>query len=200
MPIYLRASTLFTLLLSLTLSASCGDDNSSRSSEPSGRDTRLTGGSSGPKEGAPSADELEGGGQAEAGEEPSAEPFLELGTGFRRFEAVTDGQQVPIIKGIQGGYHVWGSFKGRGFTGIDISLLFELYLEGEVIANADYFEYELPVDRSGDYLYSGVSVIYFENERVEPSSGHEMTLTLTVTTSDEQILTDEVTLRPICCE
>ena len=132
---------------------------------------------------------------------PSPEgAYLELGTGFRRFEPVTDGQEVPIIKGIQGGYHVWGSFKGRGFTGTDISLLFELSLEGEIIANADYFEYELPVDRSGDYLYSGVSVIYFENERVMPSSGREMSLALTVTTSDGEVLTDEVALRPICCE
>lgn len=127
-------------------------------------------------------------------------PYLELGTGFRRYESVTEGEEVPIIMGIQGGYHVWGALKGYGFTGTDISLLFELSLEGEIIANADYFEYELPIDRNGDYVYTGVAVIYFENERVEPSSGHEMNLHLTVTTSDGMILEDEITLRPICCE
>ena len=146
---------------------------------------------------------LEGGGmagQVSGGVTPAPEPYLELGTGFRRFEPVMNGQEVPIIEGIQGGYHVWGALRGRGFTATDISLLFELSLDGEVIASADYFEYELPVDRSGDYVYPGVSVIYFENERVGPSSGREMTLLLTLSTSDGETLTDQVTLRPVCCE
>jgi len=138
-------------------------------------------------------------GGGEGGVSPRA-PYLELGTGFRRFEALSEGQTVPIIEGIQGGYHVWGALKGRGFLDSDISLLFELSLDGEVIAEADYFEFELPVDRAGDYVYPGVAVIYYENERVGPSSGQEMTLSLTVNTSDGQSFSDEIRLRPICCE
>jgi len=139
----------------------------------------------------------QGGGE---GDVSPREPYLELGTGFRRFEALSEGQVVPIIEGIQGGYHVWGALKGRGFLDSDISLLFTLSLDGEVIAEADYFEFELPVDRAGDYVYPGVAVIYYENERVGPSSGREMTLSLTINTSDGQSFSDEIKLRPVCCE
>ena len=107
---------------------------------------------------------------------------------------------MPIIKGIQGGYHVWGAFTGRGFDDQDVRIQFALSLEGEVIADADYVELELPRGRAGDFDYAGVAVIYYENERVEPSSGRQMSLALTVTTRDGLTLTDEVTLRPVCCE
>jgi hypothetical protein len=50
------------------------------------------------------------------------------------------------------------------------------------------------------YSYAGVSVIYLENERVEPSSGNEMTLRARVIAKDGQELTDETRLVPICCE
>ena len=96
---------------------------------------------------------------------------------------------------------MWGAFRGRGFDPNEVNIFFTLTLEGEVIAEADYFEFELPLDRRGEhFVYTGVSVIYYENERVEPSSGNEMTLHLTLTTRDGLVLEDERRLVPVCCE
>ena len=38
-----------------------------------------------------------------------------LGTGHKAFEPLDDDAQVPLIKGIQGGWHVWTSFLTYGF-------------------------------------------------------------------------------------
>ncbi len=46
-------------------------------------------------------------------EDPAA-ASLELGTGSWRFEALDDGQDVELIRGAQGGWHVWVSFRVRG--------------------------------------------------------------------------------------
>lgn len=133
---------------------------------------------------------------------PDAAPpaFVEIGGGARRFEALTSGQEVPIIQGPQGGFHVWGGFRGRGFPDDEVRIFFELDLDGEVIANADYTEFELPVDSTGLFSYAAVAVIWFENDRVEPTSGNPMTLTVTVTASDGQTLSDSTRIVPICCE
>lgn len=133
---------------------------------------------------------------------PDAAPpaFIEIGGGARRFEQLTSGQEVPIIQGPQGGFHVWGGFRGRGFPDDDVRILFELELEGEVIANADYTEFELPTDSTGLYAYAAVAVIWFSNDRVMPTSGNEMTMTVTVTASDGQMLSDMTQIVPICCE
>lgn len=133
---------------------------------------------------------------------PDAAPpaFVEIGTGARRYARLEAGQEVPIIQGPQGGFHVWGGFRGRGFPDDDVRIRFALDLEGETIATADYTEFELPTDSTGLYTYAAVAVIYLENERVEPSSGKRMTLRTTVEASDGQSLSDEIDVTPICCE
>ena len=42
------------------------------------------------------------------------EPTLELGTGDRGFEPIEDGQDLPMIEGAQGGWHLWISLRTRG--------------------------------------------------------------------------------------
>ena len=39
---------------------------------------------------------------------------LELGAGSWRFESLTDGQELELIRGAQGGWHVWISVRTRG--------------------------------------------------------------------------------------
>lgn len=56
----------------------------------------------------------------EGGAEPpadaaSAGPRVVLGTGREAFEALGSDASVPLIKGIQGGFHVWTSFLAYGF-------------------------------------------------------------------------------------
>jgi hypothetical protein len=44
-----------------------------------------------------------------------AGPRVMLGTGREAFEALGSDGSVPLIKGIQGGFHVWTSFLAYGF-------------------------------------------------------------------------------------
>ncbi|MEM1416181.1 MAG: hypothetical protein AAGH15_14840 [Myxococcota bacterium] len=48
------------------------------------------------------------------GEDVPQAAALEVGTGSWRFEALEDGQEVELIRGAQGGWHVWVSFRVRG--------------------------------------------------------------------------------------
>lgn len=41
---------------------------------------------------------------------------LELGTGTARFMPVEDGDELPMIKGAQGGWHVWVSVRATGLS------------------------------------------------------------------------------------
>ncbi len=50
----------------------------------------------------------------------------EVGTGRFAFEPVRDGDDVPIIFGPQGGYHVWGSARVRGAGASDAVLRYML--------------------------------------------------------------------------
>ncbi len=138
----------------------------------------------------------------DAGAAPAdaAAPWVEIGTGTRTVEPLTAGQQVPIIEGIQGGYHVWGGFQGGGFDDTDIAIGFSLTLDGVELAAAAYTEPDLPVLPGGVYSYAAVAVIYHENEQVEPSSGKTMTLTTTLTTRDGLVLEDAIEVVPVCCE
>ncbi len=45
---------------------------------------------------------------------PAEEPALELGTGSWRFDALEDGQEVELVRGAQGGWHMWVSLRMRG--------------------------------------------------------------------------------------
>ena len=127
-------------------------------------------------------------------------PWLKMGTGFRRFETLEAQQRVPIIAGIQGGFHVWGAFQAGGFLGENVNVLFNLYLGDRHLAQADYFEYFLPENSDGTFEYTGVSVIYFQNEDVEPTSGQTMRLTLEVKNEEGVLLTDELEVIPECCQ
>jgi hypothetical protein len=54
------------------------------------------------------------------------EATLELGTGTWRFEPIEDGQEVPLIRGAQGGWHVWLSVRASGLESSTGRLVVEL--------------------------------------------------------------------------
>lgn len=51
---------------------------------------------------------------------------LELGTGTWRFEPLADGQDVPLVRGAQGGWHLWLSVRADGLDAETGSLAIEL--------------------------------------------------------------------------
>lgn len=44
------------------------------------------------------------------------EPVVEVGTGEYEFEAITEGQELQVIQGPQGGFHVLGSLRCQGLV------------------------------------------------------------------------------------
>jgi hypothetical protein len=58
-------------------------------------------------------------------------PDVTLGTGYDQFVPVDDGADVPIIMGLQGGYHIWGSVRARYVDPRQVHLVFTLYLAGQ---------------------------------------------------------------------
>lgn len=52
---------------------------------------------------------------ADSGEDVPTGPRVILGTGREQFQMLEPEAAVPLIKGIQGGFHVWTSFIAYGF-------------------------------------------------------------------------------------
>lgn len=48
---------------------------------------------------------------------PAEEAAIEVGTGSWRFEPIEDGQEVALVRGAQGGWHIWISVRVRGIEG-----------------------------------------------------------------------------------
>lgn len=65
-------------------------------------------------------------GCAAATHEDEPAPSLEIGTGTWRFEPLDDGAVVPLVKGAQGGWHVWLSVRVDGLDASRGSLAIEL--------------------------------------------------------------------------
>lgn len=61
-----------------------------------------------------------------ADEGSSAPPTLELGTGEWAFEPLSEGQQVRLVAGTQGGFHVWLSMRAQGFDGTRLRMKLQL--------------------------------------------------------------------------
>jgi hypothetical protein len=144
-----------------------------------------------------------GGGEAAGGSTGGAggglEPFVEIGTGVRRYEPLEDGQTVPIIEGIQGGHHIWGGFRGDGFNPEDIEIAYALTMDGMAVGGVTYVDY---VERgaSGFYEYSAVSV--FIDDETDPLllDGVTLRMSMRITDVDGLVLEDDIELVAACCE
>ena len=55
-----------------------------------------------------------------------ADRALELGTGSWRFEPVEDGQEVELIRGAQGGWHVWVALRTTGVDDDQLPMVLEV--------------------------------------------------------------------------
>lgn len=51
---------------------------------------------------------------------------LEIGTGTWRFEPIADGQEIPLVRGAQGGWHVWVSLRAAGMVSTNATLDIEI--------------------------------------------------------------------------
>ncbi|MCA9542303.1 MAG: hypothetical protein KC620_25575 [Myxococcales bacterium] len=108
MPLPVMPRALLALALLLCLPGCGGDDDPV---EP-GVDARIET----PDRGSADAGAMADAARPTADAEASFEGTIELGTGDDDFKPITDGEDIWIIKGPQGGYHLLGSVR---VTGID---------------------------------------------------------------------------------
>ena len=73
------------------------------------------------------------------------EASLELGTGSWRFEPLEDGETLELVRGAQGGWHVWLSVRVEGMAGEPPPLRFTMQPSDES-RGADSFEVALRFD------------------------------------------------------
>ena len=139
------------------------------------------------------------GGQGGQGGEDVEMGWLEIGTGFNRFEPLTAEQEVPIIAGIQGGFHIWGALRGQGFDASEVRILFELEQDGAVVGAADYVDF-IPLGEDGvTYEYPAVAVV-FDEPNPNLYDRNPTVMRVQLTDAQGQVLTDEIALDPVCCE
>ena len=129
---------------------------------------------------------------------PRTDPWMEIGTGVTEFEPLTEGQEIPIVQGPQGGYHVWGGLQGFNFEPDNAEISYLLIIDGETVADALYYD-DIPRVRDR-YEYSRVAVVLFDEIDPESVSGQTATLALRLRTADGEELTDQIDVVPICCE
>jgi hypothetical protein len=140
------------------------------------------------------------GGDRDDGPHPATvrPPWLDVGTGRERFAPVPADGAVPIIRGIQGGVHVWGAFRGAGFPGHGASIRFAARQDGEDVAGASYLD-DVRRALDGAWDYAGVAVIFFQTQP-ELYDGKPTELSLRIEASDGTTVTDSVQVIPRCCE
>ncbi len=126
----------------------------------------------------------------DAAHDPKGPPTLELGTGSFRFEPLEDRQEVELVHGAQGGWHMWISLRVEN-ADVDHPLV-ELTLQpADQSLPAQKVSVELPFDppdeRGARKLIAYTGVIQ------DPSCwvGQLMRVAVKLTTDDGIVLRDE---------
>ena len=64
-----------------------------------------------------------------AAQEPTA--TVQIGTGESQFEALDNAQEVTMVRGVQGGYHVWMSLKAQGLDAAKVWVDVDTQVQGQ---------------------------------------------------------------------
>ena len=140
---------------------------------------------------------------AEGDADPNA-PRLVVGTGFSAYEPVDDGDEVRIIEGTQGGFHIWGGFVATNISPRGVEIEFDASVAGREIGRVSYvddlvFEDDAPVEPGEGYEYAGVSVFLAADVDPMAVSGSRVTLTGRVQDATGVVVTDSVEVIAVCC-
>jgi hypothetical protein len=126
------------------------------------------------------------------GKEPPGEDEarLELGTGSWRFEPLTDGQDVELVHGAQGGWHAWISLRVTGARVDHPSMLLSMEPVDESLPRQDVsvaLSFEPPDEQGAQKLIGYTGVVN------DPSCWVDalVRVAVTVTTDDGTVLSDE---------
>ncbi len=122
-------------------------------------------------------------------------PELELGTGEFAYEAMTDGDELTIINGPQGGYHLLLGVRMRNMDPNRVRMASTVVNveSGDMIGETLFFRGTFFRGESDDWEYAGLPA------QVEPSDvrGREVMITLEVTDRDDRVATDTMLVIPV---
>lgn len=121
---------------------------------------------------------------------PPGVASVELGTGSWRFEEMVDGQEVELIRGVQGGWHMWVSVRARD-VGVERALLRIETQVADESRPAQENDFEISLGRMDD---EGQQVFLGWPEIIAHSGclvGEMLRVRIVLTTPDGMELTDE---------
>lgn len=125
--------------------------------------------------------------------------WLEVGTGTEHFEALTPGQEVSIIEGPQGGYHVWGALQAGGVNPKGVTMHFQLMQGGAVLGEASYLDDLFRAEPGAPWSYTRVAVVLLDGTPDAVAPGAAI-LRVDLTQAGGASLTDEIEIVPVCCQ
>jgi hypothetical protein len=154
-------------------------------------------------------------------EEYCGDPVVRMGTGGTGFEAVVEGQDMPIWYGSQGGYHIYFSVEMESLCPV-VFVRISMQLEGEdgsLVSVHDQqrhvMAYRSPQETSSLQSYWGITGFvpceYWPDDPDHPVScpagagslGHleeaEIVMRVEVEDHNGRIGVDEKRVQPICC-
>ncbi len=122
---------------------------------------------------------VSGGCAAEVGE-----GTLELGTGEWRYETLADGDEVDLVRGSQGGVHVWLSMRASGLDPDRVTMeIVTEKLDGSLAPETSVVEVSLnPAAEEGVLMHE---ILGWPAVLAEPGCVVDSELLVTVTLSDE---------------
>ncbi len=127
---------------------------------------------------------------------------VEIGTGVEAFEALTEGEMIPIQLGPQGGgqyggFHVWHAVRVHDLDPTDITLNFRVYLAStnEEIASQERRADLLP--SSGGWIAYGIAPPFTDCCLAED---HDIVMTVLVTDSTGKTGSDRRTVHAELCK
>jgi hypothetical protein len=123
-----------------------------------------------------------------------ATTVLEVGTGRDRFVPLGEADEVEVVFGPQGGYHIWGSLRTRGLDPDNAEVHFRVALEGPPETTLSESRYVLPLQKSGRW-HQWLGLIGFVPEPAEVY-GRRVLLSMTVRDRGGRTLSDTRTVIP----
>jgi hypothetical protein len=107
-------------------------------------------------------------------------PGIELGTGEYAYEPVEDGQDIPLIHGPQGGYHVWVGLRMRDMNpnGMRLDTAVELADTATPVGRPLFFRFTMFRGESGEFEYAGLP------EQLEPAEVEGRAIRIEVVATD----------------
>ncbi len=129
-------------------------------------------------------------------------PMIKIGTGRTTYQNIDQMQTLTVVKGPQGGYHIWGSFMAKCIPFKNVRILFELKDGDRLLAMADYTEMELSLDDHNAFEYLAVTVIYLHNEWVMENTDKALTFSVKLSPIDKPdlVFSDQIEIKTACCQ